>query len=115
MGDRRDVQAAGALEEYIKKRIPSPEMSFLDSNHTASSLLQYCKSNLPTASTASNTSSLPLYNQCQSKSNHISNTSPNTHKSCAESASEPDSGTATRAAMETATRAVTGRTTTPYA
>jgi hypothetical protein len=28
-GDHRDVQAAGAVEEYIRKRIPHPEMNFL--------------------------------------------------------------------------------------
>lgn len=28
-GDHGDVQAAGAVEEYIRKRIPHPEMNFL--------------------------------------------------------------------------------------
>lgn len=123
MGDRRDVQAAGALEEYIKDMVPPPEISFLDSNYTASSLLQYYKSNLATALSTLSTSSLPLYNKCRSTLNHLSNTTPNTQKSCTDSVSEPDlgtathaaTGTATRAATGTATRAATGRTTTPYA
>lgn len=80
-------------------------MRFLDSNHTASSILQHCKSNLPTAPAASTTSSLLLYNKCRSIANHTSNTTPGTQKSCTESASEPDG---------TTPHAATGRTTTPY-
>lgn len=43
-GDRSDVQAEGAKEEYIRKGSPPLEMRFLDSNHTITSILQYYKS-----------------------------------------------------------------------
>lgn len=101
-GDRSDVQAAGAKEEYMRKGSPPLEMRFLDSIHTITSILQYCKSNLSTAST---TSSFSLSNQCKSISNHLSNTTLSTQKLCAASASD----------SRTATRAATGMTTTPFA